>query len=164
MRVNRTVGGRGRRSLSTLAIALLLILAALTPGALTGCGGDSSPGEETIGTAAVSGSAGDEIKGSWEGELRQRGLKPFRVRATIASLEKPGDNTVHYTGIDCGGHWSYISRDGHTYRFHEVIDSGEGGKCKGTGTVTLTPTAMDTLEYTFVGGGIESRGVLTRTS
>jgi hypothetical protein len=43
-----------------------------------------------------------------------------------------------------------------------VIDRGAGGNCKGVGTVTLTPTPADRLDYAFTGGGVESRGVLSR--
>jgi hypothetical protein len=70
--------------------------------------------------------------------------------------------TVHYTDIDCGGNWTYLGRDGSAYRFREVIDRGAGGECKGAGVVTLTPVADDRLAYVFRGGGIESRGPLSR--
>lgn len=102
-----------------------------------------------------------EIRGDWRGRLHQRGLAPFTVEATIRSPEKARENTVHYTGIDCSGHWTFLSRNGKTYRFREVIDSGEGDTCKGVGTVTLTDRG-DELRYVFRGGGVVSRGVLHR--
>jgi hypothetical protein len=91
-------------------------------------------------------------------------MKPFRVSATIRSLENERRNPVSYTGIDCGGNWTFEGLQGDTYRFREVIDRGAGGTCKGAGTVSLTPTPDDRLEYEFVGGGVESRGILSRAA
>jgi hypothetical protein len=140
-----------------LARALSLAFAVLTLGAAAGCGEKSeeaatNPPEPT----------GFQIEGRWSGELQQKGLKPFRVDAEIGSLDDPKQNTVHYTGIDCSGNWTFQGREGNAYRFREVIDHGKGGKCKGTGTVTLTPVSADRLDYEFRGGGVESRGVLSR--
>ena len=49
-------------------------------------------------------------------------------------------------------------------RFREVIRriDGRQGKCKGLGTVTLVPLTGDRLGYRFQGGGVVSRGVLSR--
>ena len=49
-------------------------------------------------------------------------------------------------------------------RFREVIDRGQGGKCKGKGTVAVEPTQSGRLTYEFRGGGVVSRGTLTRRS
>jgi hypothetical protein len=95
--------------------------------------------------------------------LQQPKRKPFRVSATIGSLDDPRQNEVSYTGIDCGGRWTYLGMAGTTFRFREVIDRGQGGDCKGVGTVALTPTPDGRLDYLFQRGGISSRGVLTRT-
>jgi hypothetical protein len=103
-----------------------------------------------------------EITGDWRGRLNQKGLKPFAVRATIASLARSKQNTVHYSEINCSGTWDYLGASVTAYRFREVIERGEGGKCKGVGTVELTPLTDDRLDYAFNGGGISSEGVLTR--
>jgi hypothetical protein len=89
-------------------------------------------------------------------------LRPFEVEATIGSLEEPKQNTVTYGGIECSGTWTFEGREGGAFVFREVIDRGEGGECKGAGTVTLTPVARDELDYVFRGGGVESEGLLER--
>jgi hypothetical protein len=150
-----------------VALLALGLIAAL----LAGCGEDSDDG------GIVTSRGSDfEILGSWEGELRQKQLAPFRVTATIGDLDDPAANTVHYTGIDCGGNWTFLgggtgaadageaSGDRGDYSFREVIDRGAGGKCKGVGRVTLTPTGPDSVSYVFRGGGVVSRGTLTRQS
>ena len=78
-----------------------------------------------------------EITGEWEGRLTQGGLKPFEVRATIASLERSKQNVVRYSGIECSGSWDYLGASETAYRFRETIDSG-GRKCRSTGTVELS--------------------------
>jgi hypothetical protein len=104
-----------------------------------------------------------EILGEWKGQLRQKGLKPFGVEARIASLEQSKRNVVRYGGeIACSGTWEFLGKRQTAFRFREVIDSGRGGKCKGTGTVTLTPFDADGVDYEFRGGGIESAGTLSR--
>ena len=105
-----------------------------------------------------------EILGSWRGELTQQGMKPFTVRATIASLERFKDNVVTYSGLDCTGTWEYLGPSETAYRFREAIDRGRSAKCKGTGTVTLTPLSDDRLAYEFRGGGVVSTGDLQRFS
>jgi hypothetical protein len=105
---------------------------------------------------------GFEIEGRWSGELHQKALETFRVDADIGSLENPKRNTVHYSGIDCAGNWTFQGREGIAYVFHEVIDRGAGRECKDAGTVTLTPFSTDGVDYDFRGGGIESAGVLAR--
>ena len=133
--------------------ALSLILLALV---LTACGEREEP-EVTSTTESQF-----EITGDWEGRLTQKGLKPFTVRATIVSLERSKQNTVHYSGINCSGTWDYLGATATAYRFRETIDRGEGGKCKGVGTVELTPLTDDRVGYVFNGGGITSEGALTR--
>jgi hypothetical protein len=125
--------------------------------ALTACGEREEP-EITATTTE----AQFQITGRWHGELRQTGMEPFTVQARIASLERFKDNTVHYTGIDCLGTWEYLGASATAYRFHEVIDSGRSAKCKGTGTVSLTPLSDDRVGYEFRGGGVVSRGDLDR--
>ena len=105
-----------------------------------------------------------EITGSWRGELTQQGMKPFTVRATIASLERFKDNVVTYSGLDCTGTWEYLGASDTAYRFRELIDRGRSARCKGAGTVTLTPLADDRLGYEFRGGGVVSKGDLQRFS
>jgi hypothetical protein len=90
-------------------------------------------------------------------------MNPFRVTATIRSLENERRNSVSYTGIDCRGSWTFEGLEGETYRFREVIDRGADGTCKEVGEVSLTPTPDGRLEYEFIGGGVESRGVLVRS-
>lgn len=140
---------RARTASTLLAIAALLLV--------TGCGDDDS------GDSAQTGSTQDfEITGTWAGKLVQEGLPDFRVRATVASLDDGEQNTVHYTGIDCSGRWTYEGMDGSAYTFREDIDEGKGGTCKEEGTVSLTPFGPDGVDYSFKGGGVESVGVLKR--
>jgi hypothetical protein len=103
------------------------------------------------------------IKGNWEGTLRQQGIKPFAIGVRIVSATQANRNVVHYAGqIDCSGTWRYLGAEGPEVRFREVINRGAGGKCKGAGTVTVEPTPNDRLSYEFRGGGVVSRGTLTR--
>jgi hypothetical protein len=155
---------------SRYGIAVLALALTLT----AGCG--SSGSDSTSTTSAV---PGFQIVGSWSGELHQKGLQPFRVTSNIRDLSEPAKNTVHYTGIDCDGNWTYLGSGtvssggtGQTatgvtshpiYRFREVINRGIGGNCKGVGRVTLTARGPNTLDYVFRGGGVESRGQLTRS-
>src|SRR5262249_49111187 len=134
--------------------ALLLVAGAL----LAGCGSDDGSDDNggTTTGATVSAEADYDITGSGRRELHQQGLDPVPVDARIQSLDDPTANTVRYGGIDCGGNWTYLGRDGAAFRFREVIDSGEGDNSKGVGIVTLTPFDADGVDYTFRGGGIES--------
>ncbi len=63
----------------------------------------------------------------------------------IRGFAKTARNTVHYTGINCSGHWTYLGKRHGSYRFREKITSGKGRKCKGTGTVTLIPKKPNLL-------------------
>ena len=139
------------------ALACILVLA-LGAG-LAACGERDEP-EITSTTAQQF-----EITGSWRGQLTQQGTKPFPVQATIVSLERFKDNTVRYGGtIDCAGTWEYLGASETAYRFNEVIDHGQSAKCKGTGTVSLTPLTPDSVAYEFRGGGVVSKGDLQRIS
>jgi hypothetical protein len=153
------------------AIAILAVLA--TALSLAACGERSEPE-----LASTTPAPQFEITGRWRGELRQQGEKPFPVQATIASLERFKQNTVHYAGnqapqqrrgsatprIDCSGTWEYLGASETAYRFHEVIDRGQSRRCKGSGTVTLTPLTDNSVAYEFQGGGVASQGDLQRIS
>ena len=103
------------------------------------------------------------LRGSWTGELRQRGMAPFRVWARIADPDGSAGNTVRYSGIGCSGKWTAIRGGGPAHRFTETITAGAGGACKGSGTVTLRPTDdPNALRYVFRGGGVTSSGILRR--
>ena len=102
------------------------------------------------------------VVGDWSGELHQKGLEPFEVRAQVHSPKDSRPSLVHYSGIDCSGDWTLIKVTGDTVQYRETIDRGEGGECKGTGTVELTPIDEKRLDYRFRGGGVESAGVLER--
>jgi hypothetical protein len=106
------------------------------------------------------------VIGDWQGTLEQKGVKPFPIRVAIRSATDPERNLVRYGGeIGCSGTWGYLGADGPQVRFRERIDAGAGGKCKGTGTVTVSSvqgSGPDRLRYRFSGGGIESQGVLSR--
>lgn len=135
---------------------------------LTGAGcGDDGGGE---GAAAPS-SEGAWVLGAWTGELQQRGMSPFRVRATVRSLDDAQLNDVRYSGLDCRGTWAPLGAEGPSFRFRETITSGRSDRCKGVGTVSLRrepahdpgTAASDRgrrLLYLFRGGGVESRGYL----
>ena len=105
------------------------------------------------------------VVGQWQGTLRQKGVKPFPIGVRIVSATEPQQNVVHYGGqIDCSGNWRYLDAEGPEVRFRELIDRGAGGDCKGTGNVTVAPLdgASPRLRYEFVGGGVESQGVLSK--
>jgi hypothetical protein len=102
------------------------------------------------------------LEGRWAGALHQAGLAPFEVRAHIRTVDNADDNTVAYTGLNCRGHWRYLGHNGSSYDFEEVIDAGRSATCKGVGTVALAPLHGDRLAYVFQGGGVVSRGVLSR--
>jgi hypothetical protein len=138
------------------ALALAFALLALP---LSACGEREEPEIE-----ATTAESQFEITGEWKGRLTQKGLKPFTVTATIVSLERSKQNVVRYTGINCSGTWDYLGATATAYRFREVIDRGQGRKCKGVGTVALTPLTDDRVGYVFAGGGITSEGVLNRQS
>lgn len=144
-----TFGELPARRRATLALATLLVAC--------GCGGSAEserqPAPPTRDT---------DLVGRWSGELRQRDLAPFRVEATIRSLDPSARNSVRYSGIECSGRWTYRGREGRGFDFREVIDRGRGGECKGVGKVRLTPDRDDRLGYEFRGGGVASRGVLSR--
>lgn len=103
-----------------------------------------------------------QITGEWSGRLTQKGMQPFEVTATIASLARSKHNTVRYSGLDCSGTWDYLGASETAYRFGETIDRGKSHRCKGMGTVTLEPVAQNRVAYSFSGGGVESRGALDR--
>jgi hypothetical protein len=163
----------GRRLLALLGTLVLLALA----GVSAGCGEKSEPeltdvtsteelplgdqlrqlGDEDITTAGP-------IQGRWRGTLSQKGIKQFPIDVRINSLADAKRNPVTYGGqIDCSGTWRYIGGDGPLVRFQEVIDSGQGGDCKGEGTVTLryAGNSTDALAYQFRSpGGAESTGTI----
>ena len=143
---------RGGKTFALLAIAAM---------ALSACGEKEEPSAAELTQTSASEQTANEfaIDGDWRGQLRQKGLKPFTVRAQITGPDGP--NTVHYTGIDCSGKWTYEGRIGDEYSFNERIDRGKGGKCKGAGTVALTAVGPAKLDYVFRGGGVESKGTLT---
>lgn len=132
----------------------------LVAGAAVGCGdSDQSRTEKRTATAPPHAFA---LIDSWHGQLTQKKLQPFEVTATIRSLSSGKRNTVHYTGIDCSGNWTYLGRTNGVFRFREVISRGKSSSCKGVGTVSLTPKGSDQLGYVFRGGGVSSTGVLSR--
>jgi hypothetical protein len=148
------VSGRGLVSL--LAIGVLL---------LAGCGSNDDASLTTRGQGITR-----QIAGSWTARLHQKGLEPFKIAVHIAP---DGDGRVAYTGIECGGDWTLETVRPTlppTYIFKERINEGAGGKCKGTGTVTLSPIQRHApqgpgytrMNYSFTGGGVTSRGLLRR--
>lgn len=150
------------RTVSAICAAVTAIFAL----GLAGCGEKSEPTATELNEEAALQSEDElapdfPIAGDWEGELRQKGLKPFTATATIVGPDGP--NTVHYTGIDCSGRWTFEGQAGDDYTFNERIQRGQGGRCKGAGTVTLRPEGDDAMGYEFRGGGVESRGTLERT-
>ena len=159
----------------TLAQRLTLALAPLAVAVAVGCGEKPEPtgtlpadppaSESSPGTSARA----FEIRGHFRGRLTQRGLKPFRVDVRIRSLRSPTRNPVRYSGLGCAGSWRYLGKDGDTFRFRERISSGRtrqagtgSRKCKGLGAITLRPLGSNRLGYRFEGGGVTSRGTLSR--
>jgi hypothetical protein len=137
---------RAAVSLSLLALAL----------------GASACGEREEPEVAAAAEPAFEITGDWEGRISQRAPKPVELRATIDSLERSKQNVVRYSETGCSGTWDYLGATETAYQFRETIDSG-GAKCRGTGTVELTPVSDDSVEYGFEGAGVGGRGVLERT-
>jgi hypothetical protein len=135
------------------ALAIPLLVLAL---ALAACGEREEPVITTADEPQF------EITGSWAGELRQHGRKPFEVEARIVSLERSKQNTVRYGGLDCSGTWDFLGASATAYRFRELIDRGRSKSCKGKGTVELTPLSQNSVGYVFRGGGVTSRGELGR--
>lgn len=144
--------------------ALLTTLAAALLAAGTAACGEK---QENIDSSAADAPDISAIVGAWSGQLQQRGLDPFLVAVRI---EQPGSGRrtqVAYTGINCGGSWKLKAArqaDPPSYLFAEQIDEGAGGECKGRGSVTLGPTPNGAgLSYSFLGGGVQSTGTLTRS-
>jgi hypothetical protein len=155
---------RVRRTTSLRRMLPALLATALAAVAIAACGEKEEPDSTAPPPGAGTDATEFDIIGMWEGRLTQQGIKPFRVSATIGSLDDPKLNAVHYTGIDCDGGWTYLGKSGEAFRFREVIDPNQAkGDCKGQGVVSLTPTEDGRLDYVFQGGGVTSRGVLVRT-
>ena len=71
------------------------------------------------------------VKGSWEGTLRQQGVKPFAIGVRIVSATEASRNVVNYGGeIDCSGTWRYLDTEDARVRFREVIDRGGAGSAR----------------------------------
>jgi hypothetical protein len=151
------LGVSGRRLIALLALPVSL---------LAGCGGSDDEGATS--TAAVKGlpARAAAIAGDWRGTLEQKGLAHFQIGVRI---DPSGTARVAYTGIDCAGVWEpgrFVSFQSHYFAFTERINRGAGGECKGTGRVKAyldLTTGEGKLHYRFAGGGVRSRGVLTRT-
>ncbi|HKJ36905.1 MAG TPA: hypothetical protein VKA36_10090 [Solirubrobacterales bacterium] len=163
-------GAGARVAVGVVAVALLL---------LAGCGGDSESDSTADSAAGAQGDLGAQlqeladagrptaglVEGTWDGQLQQTGVDPFPITVTLRTVTRKGANTVRYGGeIGCAGSWSFISGEGNVARFEEVIDSGKGGNCKGRGEVRIGFLREDAAElsYKFMGGGVESSGVLRR--
>jgi hypothetical protein len=146
------------RSRAGIRASIALGLLVLVLGAGFGCGEDSDAGGSTGGGGEKA--SGGWALGHWQGELQQKGLKPFRVWATVASLEGASGNRVRYSGLDCRGRWTPLGGEAGAYRFREEITSGRSDKCKGVGVVTLRRAPGSRALYVFRGGGVESQGVL----
>jgi hypothetical protein len=136
-----------RRLMAALPVVILLV---------AGCGGGGSKQDDSA----------KAIAGDWTGTLRQKGLAPFRIAVHV---EASGEGRVAYTGIECGGGWNlrvvrYTRPE--QYEFAERITEGVGGKCKGSGAVSVqrqSSAADSPLRYEFTGGGVTSRGLLHGT-
>jgi hypothetical protein len=145
-------------------LALLFAIGALL---IAGCDSNGNSSEVTAPGEGIT----RQISGRWTGTLHQKGLKPFEIAVDIGA---DGNGKVAYTGIKCGGDWTLdgvLSSLPPSYEFAERINQGAGGKCKGTGRVSLAPIqgnepnapAYNEMNYTFTGGGVTSRGLLRRT-
>jgi hypothetical protein len=143
-------GARGGLTVALLALGAFV----------AGCGEK----EEDLGTATgtIATEPTSEIAGDWAGQLTQKGLAPFQVAVRI---DPSGTGRVAYTGINCGGSWTSkgtLESQPPQYLFEERIGKGAGGTCKGIGEVKIAPRG-ETLGYVFSGGGVTSRGLLSRT-
>ena len=135
-----------------------IVVAGLAVGALLlGCGGRESSRQTSSGDLSAK-----KVIGNWQGEISEKGLKPFRLTVTIASLLRASQNRYHYTGIDCSGVWKFLGRRNPAFRFRELYGGGGGPKCIPSGTVTLTPSGSRRLDFEYHGGGVTSRATLTR--
>jgi hypothetical protein len=139
-----------------------ICVAVLAAGTLSACGEKSEPDLKSL-AAQYRQQQEQAILGDYTGTLHQKGQKPFSVQATVASLNDPSKNTVHYTGIDCSGTWTYTKLEGGTYFFGERINKGKSDKCKGSGTVKLMPQGANQYDYVFNGDGVTSEGTLQRS-
>jgi hypothetical protein len=139
-----------------------ICLAVLAAGTLSACGEKSEPDLKSL-ASQYRQQQEQAILGDYSGTLQQKGQKPFMVDATVASLNDPSKNPVHYTGIDCSGTWTYTKLEGGTYFFRERISKGKSDKCKGTGTVKLVPQGANQYGYIFRGDGVTSEGTLQRS-
>jgi hypothetical protein len=159
-------------------IPLLTVVALV---GITSCGDDDEGGRppKSLGdflTGNANDFVGSQLRGNWGGRLTQKGLPPFEM---AMNFEVGSDPLVAYTGIECGGTWTAtgtLDSLPPVYLFDERIDQGKGGECKGTGNVSLHPqepcrkpegepcSVYQHLEYEFRGGGVVSKGVLTRVS
>ncbi len=163
----------------SLRPAIALVLAGALLAGVWGCGKKEEPdlaglpqaqqplplGDALALISEQDGAAALPIAGTWRGELRQAGTRPFPIRVTIESLTDATRNRVRYGGaIDCSGTWRFTGGRGAEARFIEVIGSGDGGRCKGRGLVTLTSAPGGRLGYRFQGGGVSSRGTLRRAA
>jgi hypothetical protein len=74
------------------------------------------------------------VVGRWQGELEQEGLAPFRVEAVVRSPSSKGTgNVVRYSGIDCGGRWEYLGKQGATFRFTRSSTAARAASARGWG-------------------------------
>jgi hypothetical protein len=151
------------RGSGSVSAAVVLLLAAL---ASAGCGEESedsaSQSRPETGKQPAPAEMGRWTLGRWEGELHQQGLQPFMVWARVGSLSEAAANQVRYSGLGCRGRWTALGGTKSVYRFREEIGSGRSEKCKGFGIVTLRRLPSGRTAYSFRGGGVESRGVLSR--
>jgi hypothetical protein len=148
-----------------VVVRWLMLALAVCVALVAGCGG----GDDDAGPAQKS-----DLEGNWGGRLNQNGLPSFEI---AVRFHAGSDTRVAYAGIECGGTWTgegELLSNPPIYLFNEEIDSGAGGECKGSGHVSLDPDkpcrgskAEDcryytNLEYRFDGGGVTSKGILTR--
>jgi hypothetical protein len=78
----------------------LVLLSAIGALLIAGCGdGDNSSDVTAAGEGITR-----QISGRWTGTLHQKGLKPFEIAADIGA---DGEARVAYTGIECGGEWTF---------------------------------------------------------
>ena len=87
-----------------------------------------------------------DISGTWEGDINQRGARPY---SGIFSFSVADSNIVgksQYPELNCGGELQLLSMDNQTYKFQETITYGTS-RCISGLTKVFFLTSPTTINY-----------------